>query len=353
MGIFYLVIILIYILSYLARACGKNKDEEFIKLNELFVILVTAIFILVCGLRSNIGDTYFYKHSYNLLMMTGEAAGYEIGFLKLMEFLTTISSDPQILIFTVGFICNLFIVLSLRREATYFELSTYLFITSGYYLVTMNGMRQTMVAGVFFYFGVKFMKEKKLGYYLSLIFLLTLFHKSIIFMLPIYFLVQENPFSKRIILMIIGTIFLTITFSSFAGVVKEISGEYGHYIDSFNEGGAHILRAAIDSVPVFLSYTYKNKLLKKWKYSYIFINLSTLNFIFMILALQNWIFARVGLYLSISNFILLPYIIKNCLNDGKKKLIYIFCILFYFIYYYYDQAIIMGIYYRSLILGVY
>lgn len=353
MGIFYLVIVVTYILSYLARACGKGRDEEFIKLNELFFILVAAIFILVCGLRSNIGDTYFYKHSYDLLVMTGEAVGYETGFLKLMEFLTTISSDSQILVFIVGFICNLFILFSLRREATYFELSTYLFITSGYYLVTMNGMRQTMVAGIFFFFGVKFMKEKKLVHYFLLIFLLTLFHKSIIFMLPIYFLGQEKPFSKRIVLLITGTIFLTITFSSFAGAVKEVSGEYGHYIDSFNEGGAHILRSAIDGVPVLLSYMYKDKLLKKWKYSYIFINLSTLNFIFMILALQNWVFARVGLYLSISNFILLPYIIKNCLDDEKKKLFYIFCILFYFIYYYYDQAIVMGIYYRSLILGIY
>lgn len=353
MGIFYITIVATYILGYLARVLGKTKEDGLIKLNSFFFLLVTSIFILVCGLRSNIGDTYFYKHSYDLLVLTGDAIGYEAGFLKLMEFLTIISSDSQILIFVVAFICNLFILLSLGREATYFELSSYLFITSGYYLVTMNGMRQTMVAGVFFYFGVKFIKEKKLFHYLILVLLLTQFHKSVMFMAPIYFLAIEKPFSRKISLLIGGTIFLTLTFSSFAGAVKEVSGEYGHYIDSFNEGGANILRAAIDGVPVVLSYIYREKLSKDWKYSGIFINLSTLNFIFMILALQNWIFARVGLYVSIANFILLPYIIKNCMGEGQKKLFYIACMVFYFIFYYYDQAVIMSVYYRSWILGIY
>ncbi|MGL5583573.1 MAG: EpsG family protein [Cetobacterium sp.] len=353
MEIFYITIAITYILAFLGRQSGDVKEYNLKKINPFFFGLVTIIFILVCGLRSNIGDTYFYKHSYDLLVLTGDMIGYEIGFLKLMELLTKVSSDPQILIFTVGFICNLFILLSLKREATYFELSTYLFVTSGYYLVTMNGMRQSMVAGVFFYFGVKFIKEQKMFNYIALVFLLTLFHKSAVFLYPIYFISQEKAFSKRIVLLIGGTVFVTLMFSSLAGAIKEVSGEYGHYIDSFNEGGAHILRAAIDGVPVLLAYMNREKLEKDWKYSNIFINLSTLNFIFMILALQNWIFARVGLYLSISNFILLPYIIKNYFDDGTRKIVYAGCVIFYFLYYYYDQVIMMNVVYRSVILGIY
>ncbi|MGL5989232.1 EpsG family protein [Cetobacterium sp.] len=353
MGIFYFTIAVTYILSYLARVSGEKKESQLVKLNTILFMFVTAIFILVCGLRSNIGDTYFYKHSYNLLVLTGDTMGYEAGFIKLMKFLTLISSDSQILVFVVAVITNLFIMLSLRREATYFELTTYLYITSGYYLVTMNGMRQTMVAGVFFYFGVKFIKEKKMLEYILLVLGLTLFHKSVVFMLPVYFLAREKPFSKKILTLILGTVFLTLTFSSFAGAVKEVSGEYGHYIDSFNEGGANILRAAIDSVPVILAYIYREKLAQNWKYSYIFINLSTLNFVFMILALENWVFARVGLYISISNYILIAYILKNCISQNKAKFVYAMCIIFYFLFYYYDEVITMNIIYRSAILGIY
>ncbi|MGL4673214.1 EpsG family protein [Cetobacterium sp.] len=353
MEIFYLTIVVTYILSYLSRIFGSEKEFKLTKLNGVFFLLTTSIFIAVCGLRSNIGDTYFYRHSYDLLILTGETTGYEIGFIKLMELLSLLSSDSQILVFVVALICNFFILLCLAREATYFELTTYLYVTSGYYLVTMNGMRQTMVAGVFLYFGIKFMKEKKMLHYLALIFLLTLFHKSVIFMLPVYFLAQEKPFSKKIGLLISGTVLLTLGFSSFAGAIKEVSGEYGHYIDSFNEGGANILRAAVDSVPVILAYIYRERLSKIWKYSYVFINLSTLNLIFMILALENWIFARVTLYLSLSNYILLAYIIKNCLGEGQKRAVYIMCMVFYFLFYYYDQAIIMNVVYRSLILGIY
>lgn len=353
MEIFYATIIVTFILGYFGRYFGVKKDSGLIKINLFFFSIVTLIFILVCGLRSNIGDTYFYKHSYNLLVITGESSGYEKGFIELMKILVKISTDPQILIFTVAFICNLFILLSLKREATYFELSLYIFITSGYYLVTMNGMRQTMVAGVFFFFGIDFIKKRRLFSYIILLLMLTYFHKSVIFMLPVYFLAKERSFSKKMGLLIFGTLTVTVMFSQFVGVLKNISGDYGHYIDNFNEGGAHILRMVIDFVPVVLSYIYRDSLREKWKYSNIFINISVLNLLFMILALENWIFARISLYTSISNFILLPYIIKNSINYNMKKIIYMGCIICYFIYFYYDQAIVMDIQYRSLILGIF
>lgn len=353
MGIFYITLITTYILGYLAREAGTQKEDELKTPNTIFFIMVTAIFIAVCGLRSNIGDTYFYKHSYDLMIMTGEVFGYEKGFAKLMLFLGTISPDPQILIFVTGFITNLFILLSLRREATYFEMSVYLFITSGYYLVTMNGMRQTMVAALYFFFGVKFIKEKKLIFYVLLIFILSYFHKSVIFMLPSYFLAREEAFSKKMVLIIFGTILIVLMFSSFAGTIKDIAGDYGYYIDSFNEGGANILRVLIEAVPIGLSYIYRENLRKKWEYSNIFINFAILNLIFSILSLQNWIFARVGLYSSIANFLLIPYLISTCIEQEKKSLFYSLCIIFYFIFFYYEQAVTMGIVYRSIVLGIY
>ncbi|MGL5903371.1 MAG: hypothetical protein ACRCZO_11865, partial [Cetobacterium sp.] len=72
MGIFYITIIATYILAFLGRQSGDVKEYNLKKVNLFFFSLVTAIFILVCGLRSNIGDTYFYKHSYNLLVLTGD-----------------------------------------------------------------------------------------------------------------------------------------------------------------------------------------------------------------------------------------------------------------------------------------
>lgn len=353
MEIFYITLVLTYALGYLAREAGINSENELKIPNIIFFTLVTTIFIAVCGLRSNIGDTYFYKHSYNLMIMTGEVLGYEKGFAKLMLILGNYSSDPQILIFVVGFITNLFILLSLRREATYFELSVFLYITSGYYLVTMNGMRQTMVAALYFFWGVKFIKEKKIILYALLILGLSYFHKSIIFMLPSYFLAREEAFSKKIILIIISTILIVIMFSSFTGTIKEVSGDYGHYIDNFNEGGAHFLRVLVHAVPVVLAYIYRKKLKNKWNDSHIFINFAVLNLIFNILSLQNWIFARVGLYSSIANLILIPYIISRCIEEEKKTLFYLSSMICYFIFFYYEQAITMRIVYRSIVLGIY
>lgn len=353
MTVFYITLIVTYILGYFARGTGRNKRYNLREPNSFLFWIVTAIFILVCGLRSNIGDTYFYKHSYIMLANTGVLPNYEIGFTKLLQILVKFSSDPQLMIFVVAFICNLFLLLSLRRDSTYFELTVYLMITSGYYLVTMNGMRQTMVAAIYFYFGIKYMKEKRMIEYMLLVFCLTFFHKSAFFLYPVYFLAQERAFSKKIWLMILGTVLITLMFSSFAEAIQQVSGEYGEYITNFNEGGANILRTVIAGVPVALSYIYRERLKKQWIYSNIYINLSVLNFVFMILALQNWIFARVCLYPQIATFILLPYIIKNCIPKSQRVLYYAGCIVCYFIYFYYDQAISMRVVYRSLVLGIY
>ena len=110
------------------------------------------------------------------------------------------------------------------------------------------------------------------------------------------------------------------------------------YLTDFNEGGANILRVGVDGMPVALAF-YKRKILeRKWKFSNIFINISLLNFIFMIFSLHNWIFARFGMYLSLVNLILLPYLIKNCFKGNERKILYMSCVIAYFVFYWFENS---------------
>ena len=64
MGAFYITIVSTYIFNILARI---SYDKKYRGLAIFWGILVAIILVAVSGLRDGIGDTPFYKHSFNLL----------------------------------------------------------------------------------------------------------------------------------------------------------------------------------------------------------------------------------------------------------------------------------------------
>ncbi|MGL4652170.1 EpsG family protein [Cetobacterium sp.] len=352
---FYIVLLLTVLLGFLSRILStENKiNESLVKPNFMICVFLIAILVLFSGLRANTGlDTWMYRYSYDLVVL-GKEPSYEIGFNYLIKFLIMLSYDSQIFIFFTALVTNFFITQGLRRYATYYELSIFLYITSGYYLVTMNGIRQTFTASLFLYFAVKQILNRDMWRYFIAIFILSLFHNSAIMLYPLYFLAIEKPWSKKIALFISVSLFGVLFFDQLKGAGEVLTGQYSHYITSFDEGGANILRVLVEAVPVGLAYMNREILEEKWSNSRIFVNISLLNLIFMLFSLHNWIFARVSMYLSLSNLVLLPYIIKNCLSESVSKSVYILCVILYFIFYYMEMSYFGNTVYKSLILGIY
>ncbi|HET7657865.1 MAG TPA: EpsG family protein, partial [Bacillales bacterium] len=67
MGILWMNFIVVYTASLASRYFSRplNRDP-YVKPNKFFILLVIASLVVIAGLRSNIGDTYFYMHSYEI-----------------------------------------------------------------------------------------------------------------------------------------------------------------------------------------------------------------------------------------------------------------------------------------------
>ena len=74
--------------------------------------------------------------------------------------------------------------------------------------------------------------------------------------------------------------------------------------------------------------------------------MALINVIFVAFGMFNWIFNRFTLYMQLYNFILIPYIVKNCLQGKERRLIYIGFIICYFIFLYREQVIGMNMIYK-------
>src|SRR5690606_40042452 len=111
-----------------------------------------ASIVLVSGLRSNIGDTPFYMYSYVLAdpSLAGFSFAGDFGFRALQIVLKKLTPDPQALIFITALATNVLIAIGLYRYSRLIEVSLFLYITTGMFTVSMNGIRQYLAAAILF-----------------------------------------------------------------------------------------------------------------------------------------------------------------------------------------------------------
>lgn len=348
MTVFYIVLILTYLLGVIITI----NTERYQLLRYIVLLVIVFIFVIVSGFRSNIGDTSSYKHSYHLLSQNPviNLEGKDIGFTVLQLVLINISTDPQILILVTSLITQTFNILTLYTYKNLYELQLYMYITSGYWLTSMNGIRQAMAASIVF-ISTRFLIKGNFLYYFLVIIIASSFHSSAMLMIPIYFIVREKPWSKRIWKLIILLIVSFVFYDVFESILYKLLEEtfYSGYKD-YEAGGSSFTRAVVSLIPVILSYYFREDIDRIWPQSRIFINMSLINSIILCFSMYNWIFARLTYYFQLYNFILLPFIISILPNFKERRILYYGFLLCYFFFMYYEQVIGgVGLGYRSVI----
>lgn len=337
MGVFYGTLASTYLFYLLARL---EYDRKF-KLAAIFwSILVAIILVLVSGLRSGIGDTPFYMHSFEILANNPASFKFEgdfaLDFMSLL--LMQISTDPQILIFTTALITNLLNVIMFNRYRSYLELQVYMYITSGYYIVTMNGLRQCLAAALLFAC-TKFIEDGKFIKYSICVLLISTFHGSAVMMIPLYFVVRQKAWSKKMWIFIALGVVGVLLYDYISPILFKAleNTQYSGYSE-FDEGGSSFMRLVVNMVPIILAYLKRKEISEQWNKGDIFVNISIINAMFVGLGMFNWIFNRLTLYLQLYNFVLVPYIIKNCFKGKERRMIYFIFIICYFIFFYYENG---------------
>jgi transmembrane protein EpsG len=331
-------------LSFFSRYFSKFDwlNPGTVKPNKLLAFLVMACLVIVSGLRSNIGDTFFYKLTYvtNEFYWSDVSLKEDYGFIILQILLKKITNDPQLLLFITALVTNVCIVIVLYKYARLFELAIYLYITTGAYIVSMNGIRQYLAASILF-LGTIFIVKGEWKKYFGIVFLASSFHQTALILLPIYFIVRRKAWTNStMIVLVIG-----IVFTAFFGQLSTLlftmmeDTQYGIYSE-FEEGGANIIRVIISGLPLILAYFKQDKLRTLWPQIDIIVNMSIIGFVFMVISSQNWIFARFSIYFGLYNLILIPWIVK--LFDIKsQRIFYYLIVIFYFLYHAYEYSSII------------
>ncbi|PGL35402.1 capsular biosynthesis protein [Bacillus cereus] len=354
MTILWMNLFIVFILAFFARyfAMPVTTGIVMLKPNRLLILMATTSLVLVSGFRNNIGDTYFYMHAFKVNDFNWENVqdSKNIGFSILQMILKMYTNDPQILIFITALTTNILIVAVLYKYSRMIELSLYVYIASGMYLVSMNGLRQYLAAAIIFTATKYILNGNWKKYFLIVLFAST-FHQSALVLIPIYFLVRRKAWSTITFILLFIAVLIVLGFNQFAEVFFATIGDtqYGHYKD-FQEGGANVLRVAVDATPLILAFIGRHKLRELFPQSDYIVNMSLLGLVFMIISTQNWIFARFSIYFGIYQLILISWVVK-LFTDKDQKFIYYAVLVCYFIYFVYEHVITLRIIYKSNLLG--
>lgn len=350
MTILWFTLVLVFISALMARyfSVATVNGPLYISPNKFLAMLAAFSLAIVSGLRENIGDTFFYRHSYIIGDFTWKTiiGQNDIGFNILQMLLKQISNDPQILILTTALVTNLLIAGVLLKYARLYELSLYLYVTTGAFIVSMNGIRQYMAAAIVFA-ATKFMFEGNWKKFTAVVLFASIFHQSALFMIPIYFIVRRKAWTGMTFVLLSLAVLIVAGFNQFSellfSAIKDT--QYGHY-ENFQEGGANIIRVFISTIPVIIAYFGREKLRRIFHYSDIVVNLSIVGVVLMIISTQNWIFARLGIYFSLYQLLLFGWIVK-LFREKDQKLAYLVILAFYFLYFFYENSIVLNIQYLS------
>ncbi len=340
-------------MSFFARYFSTYATDELtsptIKPNKILTFGALTSLVLTSGLRSNIGDTYVYKNIYNNNDFTWDyifsQKDYGFGMLQ-MILKNYISDDPQIMLFTTALFTNLLIVIVFYHYSRMLEISLYVYITGGLFLVSMNGIRQVLAAAVSF-LAIRYVINGNFIKYSLVILLASTFHQSALILVPIYFLVRFKAWSKMTVTVIIVAVMAVLGFDQFSNLLFTAleDTQYSDY-EHFDEGGSNIIRSIVAGIPIFVAYIGREKLKHIFPNSDYIINMAILGFVFMIISTQSWIFARVSIYFELYLLILISWIVP-LFSKKEGKIIYYGILICYFLYYYYESVLNLNIMYRS------
>lgn len=318
-------------------------------------VCLSAVFVILSALsacRLNVGNDYARYVEFMHLVNCDAYVPTEIGFNLLVKLLYGLSGfENYLLVFAVyAFVTVGIFLLAMYEQSEDFPLTFFLFMALGYYFQTFSTVRYYLALALALY-SMKFVLRGQWGRFLVLILLGSAFHKSLLVVIPLYFL-ATLPWKKW--QLAVGALFCTTFLFCQDFYLKLVVLLYPTYEDTeYLEGGTsyiNILRCTAVLVFAGIVYWQERRLRGKAEISkedaevrdglaaaehfYFYLNLGAL--VLYVFCSFLPIISRIGYYLTISHLFYLPLLLGR-LRDGRWRSVFrvgilLAAILYFMIY---------------------
>ena len=315
---------------------GSPVDDKNIKGRLYYIRFIWLILVLQSCLRNvAVGaDTFEYSRRFSyystlswdniwqsFLDSIFNNEGKEIGYTAFNKLISVFTDEFQWLLVVVAIIfftvlCNFIYNNTKNTISVFFSLCLYQMLFYGFFSIT--GIRQTL-AVAFVLWGFRFIKNRKIIYFLLTVLFASLFHKTALIALPFYYLARIKSVKTTLVIALICLPILLLFAREFAFLLADVVGDYATYAESTFKGAGgpnYLILLLILVILTFLKY--RNLINMKDINVIPYINALAIT---VVLAPLVWVdpsFIRLSYYYSITLIALFPNLI-SFMYDPKES----------------------------------
>ena len=317
----------------LKDSCGKFAGVT--RQQMLNRILIMAVFLLlfaVSACRIAVGNDYWVYRSDFLLIEQNRHVSFEFGFVWTVRFLQSMLDHDQYLpIFAVfSLFTVMFFVRGMADLSDQFCFTIFLMMTGGYYFSSLNSVRYYLVLAIAMY-SIKYVLRGEWGKFVFWILIAAAFHKSVLVVIPLYFLASREWKKRHMLLLAAGCASLLLFQDFYRRIIFYF---YPFYEGSmFDTGETSLTNIAKCAAVLVLSLLYYKRTIQGDKNNrfYFYCNLGAL----VLYVFASFIpeISRIGYYLNITNIFLIPGIIVKMPGKREKILWTVLVVTAYLAYF--------------------
>ncbi|MCR4990996.1 MAG: EpsG family protein [Lachnospiraceae bacterium] len=291
-------------------------------LNALSVLSVFLLLFTVSALRLNVGNDYAkYVEFFHLIrckLDTPTVVPTEFGFnaVCILIYLISGRQENYLLMFALfAFVTILLFLLAIYRQADSFAFSFFIFMCLGYYFQSFNTIRYYLALAIALCC-IPYALNKEWFKFIFFLLLGATFHKSLLIVIPLYFLATLSYKKWHLALMLA----FSSTFLLFKDFyMKLFLFVYPTYEETeYLEGGTSLINIARCAAVLVFSLIMYNKVIRGNKRNsfYFYCNLGALVLYTCCSFLP--VISRIGYYLNITHIFFIPVLINGIENRKIK-----------------------------------
>ena len=262
MAPYYWTILAVFLLTAFAKIANRSaalqvpEGVSYSRTAKLFLVIAVAVLVFVAGLRYRVGTDYtaYYR---GLTLFGGRLEESlrsldEPGLPLIATVISWFTDDGAYFIFVCAALTIMLCMMTNYKYTNQFVFVSMLFVFCGNWDGCFNGVRQYLAAAIVFA-GHRLIYERKLVKYLLVVFLAFCVHSSAVIMIVPYFVLRNRINARNIILLIIGTAIVFLSYDrvfEFIGFLKDSEGEVG--LTNYARTSVNILRTLVGCAPAVL-----------------------------------------------------------------------------------------------------
>lgn len=320
--------IIVFAVLLLGLFLGEWKPSR--KKEILFLCISSVILVAFSSIRAtNVGIDYYQFYvpffedvragGWSYLISGANPYRTEFGFSLLTFLLSRVTGNVFVYMAIIAVIMVGLAALVLYRDCPKPWIGMFIFVSFNFFGNTLSYIRQSLAIAIFL-FAIHYLKEKKFIPYLLIVLLAATFHKSLLVMIPIYFLAQivVNWIS-------VGTyggltvLVLIFSWQVFKFVTQFV---YQHYTTESNlyfMNGRDFMTGLVPVLAMLAMLVLQKQLLKRNPRNVVLVNLAMYAGIFFILTWKHFLFQRVGNIFFTAAILYIPELLVSLQSTEEEK----------------------------------